>query len=204
MIGVAKKAKDFFLTGEINMKKMIAAFAATALLAFSAVAFVGCGGESDEDLIRGALTEELETIKTLDDATIAEMTSTMNASTFATYGIDPSEFMKTYLEGFDYSIDEVIVDGDTAKATVTLTCKSFSAYESILEANTNKAIETQDISSMNEAQINELVGNIMMDSLKEVQPVACKPFTIEYTNADGEWTPTAASEQAISTALLTN
>lgn len=186
------------------MKKMIAAFAATALLAFSAVAFVGCGGESDEDLIRGALTEELETIKTLDDATIAQMTGTMNTSTFATYGIDPSEFMKTYLEGFDYSIDSVTVDGDTAKATVTLTCKSFSAYESTLEANTKKAIETQDVASMNQTQINELVGKIMMDSLKEVQPVACDPITIEYTNADGAWTPTAASEQAISTALLTN
>lgn len=186
------------------MKKMIAAFAATALLAFSAVAFVGCGGESDEDVIRGALTEELDAIKALDDATISEMTADMDASTFAAYGIDASEFMKTYLDGFDYSIDGVTVDGDTAEAVVTLTCKSFSAYEAALEANTQTAVETQDIASMTSDEINALVGQIMMDSLADVEPIACDPITIEYTNEGGTWTPTTASEQAITNALLTN
>lgn len=186
------------------MKKIIAAFAASALLTFSAVAFVGCGGESDEDVIRGALTEELESIKTLDEAFLAEMTTGMDASTFASYGIDVNEFMKSYLDGFDYTIDSITVEGDNAKAVVTLTCKSFSAYEAALEANTKKAIETQDVASMSNDQINALVGQIMMDSLKEVQPAATDPITIEYNNVDNTWTPTAASEQAISTALLSN
>ena len=36
--------------------------------------------------------------------------------------------MKAYFGGFDYVIDDVTVDGDTATATVTLTCKSFDDY----------------------------------------------------------------------------
>lgn len=186
------------------MKRIIAAFAASAVLAFSMVAFVGCGGESDEDVIRGALTEELESIKTLDEAFLEEMTFGMDASSFAAYGIDINEFMSTYLSGFDYSIDSITFEGETAKAVVTLTCKSFSAYEAALEANTYEAIETNDIASMNEEQINLMVGTIMMDSLGDVQPAATDPITIEYEKLDNVWTPTAASEQAITTALLTN
>lgn len=186
------------------MKRTIAAFAASAVLAFSMIAFVGCGGESDEDVIRGALTEELESIKTLDESFLGSMTSDMDAASFAAYGIDVNEFMSTYLAGFDYSIDSITVEGETANAVVTLTCKSFSAYETALEANTYAAIESNDIASMSEDQINALVGKIMMDSLGQVEPAATDPITIEYEKVDNVWTPTAASEQAITTALLTN
>ena len=36
--------------------------------------------------------------------------------------------MKAYFGGFDYRIDDVTVEGDTAKATITLTCKSYQDY----------------------------------------------------------------------------
>ena len=184
--------------------KKIAAIAACAALAFSALAFVGCGGESDEDLIRGALTEDLDSIKAVDEAFLAELTVNMDPTAFETYGINVNDFMKGYLEGFDYTIDSVTVDGDTAEAVVTLTCKSFSAYETALTNNTQTAIETQNVAAMSQAEVNALVGQLMMDSLKDVEVVTADPITLVYENIDGTWTPTEASKQGISNALLNN
>ena len=184
--------------------KKIAAIATCAALAFSMLAFVGCGGESDEDVIRGALTEDLESIKAVDEAFLTELTANMDASAFATYGIDANDFMKAYLEGFDYTIDSVTVDGDTAKAVVTLTCKSFSAYEAAVDKNTQTAIETQNVAAMSQAEVNALVGQLMMDSLKDVEVVTADPITLVYENVDDTWTPTEASKQGISNALLNN
>ena len=51
--------------------------------------------------------------------------------------------MKAYFGGFDYRIDDVTVEGDTAKATITLTCKSYQDYvDAITEAALNSEDET--------------------------------------------------------------
>lgn len=173
------------------------------MLTFSAGALIGCG-QSDEEVIREALTAELEGIKTQDADFMAEMTADMDASDFATYGVDPQEFMAKYLTGFDYSIDSVSVDGETATAVVTMTCKSFSAYNDAVEAAANDALTSKDVASMTEADINSLAGEIMLSALDGIESVACAPVTITYNLVDDTWTPSAASEQAISAALLSN
>lgn len=184
-------------------KRFAAALAAAMMLTFSAGALIGCG-QSDEEVIREALTAELEGIKTQDADFMAEMTADMDASDFATYGVDPQEFMAKYLTGFDYSIDSISVDGETAAAVVTMTCKSFSAYNDAVEAAANDALTSKDVASMTEADINSLAGEIMLSALDGIEPVACAPVTITYNLVDDTWTPSAASEQAISAALLSN
>lgn len=187
----------------MKAKHIVAAVAAAMMLTFSASALIGCG-QSDEEVIREALTAELESIKTQDAGFMAEMTSGMDASDFATYGIEPQEFMAKYLTGFDYTIDSITVDGETATAVVTMTCKSFSAYGDAVEAAATDALTSKDVASMTEADINALAGEIMMSALDGIEPTPCAPVTITYNLVDSTWTPTAASEQAISTALLSN
>lgn len=184
-------------------KRFVAALAAAMMLTFSAGALIGCG-QSDEEVIREALTAELESIKTQDAEFMAEMSAGMDASDFAAYGVDPQEFMAKYLTGFDYSIDSITVDGETATAVVTMTCKSFSAYSDAVEAAATDALTSKDIASMTEADINALAGEIMLSALDGVEPTACAPVTVTYNLVDSTWTPTAASEQAISAALLSN
>ena len=187
----------------MKTKKIVAAVAAIAMLTLSMGAFVGCG-QSDEEVIREALTEELESIKTQDEAYMTEMAADMDADEFSAYGIDPQEFMSKYLTGFDYTIDSITVDGDTAQAVVTLTCKSFSAYQDALTEATNNAVGTTDFSSMSSDDLNLFIGELMMSALDVVEPVATDPITIEYNNIDNTWTPTSSSEQAITNAMLTN
>ena len=52
----------------------------------------------------------------------------LRATEFEQLGIDPKEYAKSYLEGFDYKIGDVTVDEDkgTATAEVTITCKSMN------------------------------------------------------------------------------
>lgn len=191
------------MKASMKTKRFAAALAAAMMLTFSAGALIGCG-QSDEEVIREALTAELEGIKTQDADFMAEMTADMDASDFATYGVDPQEFMAKYLTGFDYSIDSISVDGETATAVVTMTCKSFSAYNDAVEAAANDALTSKDVASMTEADINSLAGEIMLSALDGIEPVACAPATITYNLVDDTWTPSAASEQAISAALLSN
>lgn len=85
-----------------------------------------------------------------------------------------------------------------------MTCKSFSAYNDAVEAAANDALTSKDVASMTEADINSLAGEIMLSALDGIEPVACAPATITYNLVDDTWTPSAASEQAISAALLSN
>lgn len=187
----------------MKMKKFVAGVAAAAMLTLSMGAFVGCG-QSDEEVIREALTEELESIKNQDASYMAELSAEMGDAELASYGIDAADFMSKYLSGFDYSIDSVTVNGDTAEAVVTLTCKSFSDYEAAIEAETMNAIQTQDIYSMSDQDINLLVGQIMMTALDKVDAVPTTPITIEYFKNGNTWEPTEASSDAITSAMLSN
>ena len=90
---------------------------------------VACSsGPTDEEVIKEGIASELDPIKNLDDATLDEILSEAG-SEFAmleSMGIDSKTLVKSYLDGFDYTIDSVEVDGDSAKATLTATCKSFT------------------------------------------------------------------------------
>ena len=96
---------------------------AVALAATMLTGLVACGGESAEDVIRKGVTEELESIKNLDQAALDEIMAGAGAANagLEEYGIDMEEFCRTWLDGFDYSVDNVTVDGENATATATIT-----------------------------------------------------------------------------------
>lgn len=188
----------------MKMKKLIAAISMGALLAFSLVAFTGCGA-NDEQVIRDAITEELESYKTLDDEIVNELITDMDADELSDYGIDGAEFIKSYLSGFDYTIDSVTVDGDTAEAVITMTCKSYSGFESALEeAATSIMSDQEKLMSMSEDEINALIGSTIMDALDNVETAQTDPITIEYTKSGNVWEPAASTSNDVATALMTN
>lgn len=190
----------------MSFKKVFAAVSASALLVFTLGVMTGCNsGPSDEEVIRKSLTEELDQIKNMDDAFMTEMAADMDVDELATYGIDGVEFMKTYLDGFDYKIDEVTVDGNKATAKVTLTCKSFTAYNSaVQQAATDLASDSARLQAMSKDELNQLLGQTVMDALAGVEVAETDQITIGFTKNGNTWTPDAASEQEITTAMLTN
>ena len=84
----------------------------------------GCSSANPEQAIRDDLTATLDEVKNVDDATIEELMGSVDTSQLEPYGIDGTEFARSLLDGFDYSIGDITVDGDTATAQVSITCKS--------------------------------------------------------------------------------
>ena len=108
-----------------SIQGFLVALTALLTLSIGMVGLAGCsGGTSDEDAIRASLASELDSIKNIDDAFVNEFSESIDMSQLSVYGIDGVEFMKSYLSGFDYAIDSINVDGDSATAQITLTCKS--------------------------------------------------------------------------------
>ena len=93
--------------GILKTKKLwIALIALVAALAMS-FTLVGCGGESDEELITKAIDEEMSIIVEPDDETIqmlADEATSGAGSTYETMGIDSAELVKWWIEGFGYTL----------------------------------------------------------------------------------------------------
>jgi hypothetical protein len=101
---------------------------ALALLVAGGLALAGCGGSGDEDAVRDALTEYTEAITAGDGKTAcARMTvplqeTIMNAMPHASDCIEAVAQIDTGPDDNrgELSIDGVVVDGDTARASVAM------------------------------------------------------------------------------------
>lgn len=176
------------------------------LLAVGVCSLAGCaGGQSNEDVIRTKLASELDSIKTLDDGFVNDFSESINMSQLSVYGIDGVEFMRAYLDGFDYTIDSITVDGDTAQAQITLTCKSYTGYQQALQ-NAVSAIteDPESLVGLSNDDINKKIGEIVIGSLDGVDVAVTEPVTINYTKVDGEWEPASSTSGDIAAALMTN
>ena len=184
-----------------NFKKFTAfatrglvAIVAAATIAFGAVALTGCG-QSDEEVIKAALTEALDEVKNADDETIEAMLESTDESTintFEEYGLDMKEYMKAYLSGFDYTVGDITVDGDTATAEVVLTCKTTSTM--------NTAAQNIDYSSVESL---DQVGALLMNAVENAGTTEV-PVTLELVKTDGTWGPSDTFDSAISAAISEN
>lgn len=183
---------------------------AVLLLAFalvgSLVGLTGCAGQkSDDEVIRESLSSELDSIKNLDDNFINELSESIDMSQLSVYGIDGVEFMKAYLNGFDYSIDAVNVEGDAATAQITLTCKSYTGYLQALQNAVDQKIANPDeLAGKSSDDINKEIGEIVIGSLDGVELAPTQPITINYTRSGDEWKPASSTSGDIAAALITN
>ncbi len=172
------------------------------------VGLAGCSsGTSDEDAIRASLSSELDSIKNIDDAFVNEFSESIDMSQLSVYGIDGVEFMKSYLSGFDYTIDSINVDGDgdSATAQITLTCKSYTGYLQALQTAVDEVTADPDaLAALSNDEINQKIGEIVIGSLDGVELAATQPITITYTKVDGTWEPASSTSGDIAAALMTN
>lgn len=164
----------------------------------------GCGG-NDEEVIKKGITDELESIKNLDEEVLDELQVDSLTSQMEPMGIDGKEFMKEYLSGFDYEIGEVKVDGKKATASVTLKCRSFKDYNAALgKASEELTKDVEALAELSEDELNKKIGGIIMDTVSEAEVKETDPIEISYELTDNTWTPAADTEQNISKAMLSN
>lgn len=176
----------------------------TAVLALSVGLVLGaCSGPSPEEAIREDLTANLDRVKELDDATVEELVGSMGTLGLETYGIEASDVVRSLLDGFDYTIDDITVDdeGMSAVASVSVTCKSASDFtERINQAATDLATELMNDPSglellSDEGALNARIGEVVMETLDEVE-LQQTSIEIDYSKTDDGWTASDASELA--------
>lgn len=185
----------------MRIKRIAAACVAAAVLTFGGLVLVSCGPDNEE-LVCQAVTEDLELVKTHDATLLEKLASKADAEGLAAYGIEPTAFLVSFLDGFDYRVDEVTVDGKTAQATVVLTCKSFDTFDSALSQSVASLSEGDGVANMGEEETAQLVGQAVMEALGSLEPVEKAPVKLDFTLKDNAWTPSADVERVIAGALF--
>lgn len=190
------------LVGRNVMKKKLLLAPLMAALVACVVLLSGCGGPSVEELITNDLTSQFDEIKNGGDDFLSGLEEA-SGDEFEQLGIDPKEYAKSYLEGFDYKIGDVTVDEDkgTATADVTITCKSMNKIVEDFATQYQEKIAALD-TMPSEDDLYKMAGQVMVDVTKAAKTKDTK-VTFKYTaNDDGEWSADDSATTEMMNAMM--
>lgn len=174
---------------KLTLKTLVCTLCASLALVGGLV-LTGCSGTNPEEAIRQYITADFDKIKNLDDATMEELAEELGDTGLEAYGIEATDLLATMLDGFDYSIESVTVDGDAAVATVSVTAKSMGELlnmdtdamtEALMEDLTSGALDANDGDA-----INAWAGEYVMNLVDAIEPSE-KTVTLTFVNGDGGW-----------------
>lgn len=161
----------------------------------------GCSGADPEEAVRADLTANFDQLKNLEGDALEEIADGMGNTGLEQYGLENIEVITAMLDGFDYTIDSVTVDGDTATAEVTVTSKSMSELMNLdtdaLTADLMEAVTSGELDPSDDDAINAWAGEYMMGLVEQIEPSE-KTISLTYVNGDDGWTmdDSSASEVA--------
>lgn len=193
-------------TGEkMSISKTISSGLRVALVGVVALVLaaglVACGGKSNEEVIREGVTQEFESIKNLDDATLDEILGGFTESAdLSEYGIDNAEFCKSWLSGFDYTVDDVVVDGDNATVTVSVTIKSLEEALTNWQSKMEELAGSEEYASMTTEDLYAAIGTSLMESL-DTASMSNETVELPYTLNGNTWEPGAGFDAALAQAF---
>ena len=184
------------------MKKKLLLAPLMAALVACVVLLSGCGGPSVEELITNDLTSQFDEIKNGGDDFLSGLEEA-SGDEFEQLGIDPKEYAKSYLEGFDYKIGDVTVDEDkgTATAEVTITCKSMNKIVEDFATQYQEKIAALD-TMPSEDDLYKMAGQVMVDVTKAAKTKDTK-VTFKYSaNKDNEWSADDSATPEMMNAMM--
>lgn len=184
------------------MKKKLLFAPLMAALVACVVLLSGCGGPSVEELITNDLTSQFDEIKNGGDDFLAGLEEA-SGDEFEQLGIDPKEYAKSYLEGFDYKIGDVTVDEDkgTATAEVTITCKSMNKIVEDFATQYQEKVAALD-TMPSEDDLYKMAGQVMVDVTKAAKTKDTK-VTFKYSaNEDNEWSADDSATTEMMNAMM--
>lgn len=184
------------------MKKKLLLAPLMAALVACVVLLSGCGGPSVEELITNDLTSQFDEIKNGGDDFLSGLEEA-SGDEFEQLGIDPKEYAKSYLEGFDYKIGDVTVDEDkgTATAEVTITCKSMNKIVEDFATQYQEKIAALDMMP-SEDDLYKMAGQVMVDVTKAAKTKDTK-VTFKYSaNEDNEWSADDSATTEMMNAMM--
>lgn len=173
----------------MNPKKILALALSALLVLGTASVLTGCG-EDPAQVIRESLTERFDSYKNADDEALSAIAALAENEGLDELGIDDQEFAVAVLDGFDYSIDDITIDGNNATATVTIVSKSYSDFEEKVKAIVSEMSSDSEIASKDEQEISTMLGERVMQAFDDVQ-INTEVVVLEYVLNGNEWQPVA-------------
>ena len=190
------------------MKKTTLIGLVTTLAVAACIALTGCGANTNQETIskdQETISKNQETISKDQEAISKDLTvqldsfkqsSADNLSSIfkenVTYlemiGIDPDEFAKACVDGFEYKIGTITVNGNNGTADVTLTTKTANTILPIMVSNIFTAagnLTTADFDSQD--KLLKMVGEQLLSATKSAKG---EPITITLTyskDSNGKW-----------------
>ena len=181
----------------MKISKLLAAMLAAAMAVVALGAFTGCNAnDANEKVIRESITEEFDAYKN-HDASVVNQIRTQNAVDLATLGIDGEEYANALLDGFDYTIDDVTVDGKEATVTLTLTQKDLDEDEAA--AIVEELADDPAVTDMSYDELKQAVSDRIFEYIASVPAAAQDPVTIHLELNGDTWELTPESEQRMET-----
>lgn len=172
----------------------LAALAMVALFAFTA-----CGTSPDESkkMITDSLNEEFAMIQNPENFNLSEIFAQSNSAELEKMKLDGDTIAQSVYGGFDYAVDEVVVDGDKAVATITVSGKSSSEIKAklanleteipnLLQAEMDARANDPSKGEMTEDEIYEFSGVQFMKAFEEA-PVVTETIQIHYVIENETW-----------------
>lgn len=158
------------------MKKKLLLVPLMAVLVACVVVLSGCGGPSVEELITEDLTTQFDEVKNGGDDFLSGLEEA-SGDEFEQLGIDPKEYAKTYLEGFDYKIVEDF---------------STQYQEKVAALDT---VPSDD-------ELYKMAGQVMVDVTKATEPRKTTVIFKYTCNDDGEWSADDSVNSEMMDAML--
>ena len=171
----------------MSIGKTVAAAACACALALCGVFAAGCASPADH--LRSERAADLDGVKALDDETVSLLVSNLTdeeRNALTTLGIDPAEYLRAYYDGFDYTIEDVVVDGESAQVTLTVCART------TLDVNTaiTNAFAEVDFESVAASGLDATsVGPAVLDAVRATTPVWQESVTVPYLVVDDMWAP---------------
>jgi hypothetical protein len=159
--------------------------------------FVLTSCANDEKIIRDGLTAELDQFTDPNSALWDEITSDAG-NDLSELGIGTQDLIGAWTESFSYEIGAITVEGDTAQAKITITCKQLSAA---VTTATDIIISDPSLGQMTETELRERTGEVILDELRKSTP-ATTEITIPCTKSGNEWSEGTAATDEYARALL--
>lgn len=176
----------------MTARKIIALFCSCLLLAGLMVALPSCG-PNDKELIEQAVTTKYDSYKNADDQVLSNIISTLEDETLTTLGIDRQEFATVLVDGFDYHIDNITVNGDHAVVTITFAGKSYQDYYAMIRQAAASFADDPSFAVMSQEEKYDVVGQRLMEDFSNLD-VIDETVDLDYELVDNKWQE--ADEQA--------
>lgn len=168
------------------MKKRLLPLLAAAMLCLSAFTFTACSENENamaDAAVDAVMSEVTEAV--VGQPFIEDLTNTfLKDMDLLGYGLDMTEYVKSLVKSFDYSVNNVSIEGGAVTVDVTFTCLSLSDIEAEMTDTTEDVLMAA--ANLSASEMNAALGEAFTDAIAVCEPKQTN-HTIRYDILNGTW-----------------